>query len=49
VPLHVYAAAPKGYTLGFKLQPLFNARIAAQFDLPTSAEDSLPGQAERLS
>ena len=47
MPLHIYTAAAKRNALRFEAKPLFNGRIAPQFNLAARAENALPGKPER--
>jgi hypothetical protein len=46
VGFHVHPTPPKAHSLRFQPQPLFDGRIATQFDLAACSEDALPRQAE---
>jgi hypothetical protein len=46
VAFHIDAPPAKHHPFGFQSQPLFNCRIASQFDLSTRSQNPVPGQSE---
>ena len=44
--LHIHAPAAETHSLRLQSQSLFDSRVAAELDLATCAQHSLPGQTE---
>jgi len=49
VTLHVDTAATEADAFGLQAEALFQAGFAAEFDLPTRAEDAVPGESDRAA